>query len=204
MTYRLFGLLWLVTLSFSACELLDEDFRQVPYLLEVEQAYEFSSQTGAGIQRQFLDRSDFDVPSDATIEKFVISDINLQISPAINNRCSETRLFYAIENEDGIRGGLYEESFSRSLTGSDIVDGLIADFSIANKFDQSLTEISSFISMNVKNDKRVSLSLFMRCDSMTDNERDILSFTTDVDFDLLVEYTVCEDVIDGSDLKICI
>lgn len=206
MKFLVLVFLMTICFPFHSCELIEENFRQVPYLLESTQEYEFSYSTGMSPKIRFLTRQDFDIPGDAVIEKFAISDIKLQINSTRENDCADTRIFYSIDNDRGEIGGTYEQSFESSLTssGSSLIDDLIADVSIAHTFDASLAEISSFISQNVINNNLVALTLFMACRSMTDDQDDIFSHKINIKFDLLVEYVVCEDVFGSTDLSICI
>ena len=195
-----------ICVPFHSCELLEENFRQVPYLLESTAEYEFSYSSGMTFKSRFLSRLDFDVPGDAVIEKFAISDINLQIYSTRENKCTNTRVLYIIDNDRGEIGGTYDQSFNSSLSssGSSLIDDLIAEVSIAHTFDESLTEISSFISESIINNNMVLLRLQMACQSMTDDEGDILSHKIKIKIDLFVEYVVCEDVFGSTDLTVCI
>ena len=189
-------LLWC---GLSSCEIIGPDAKKVPYLLEVQADFSFVHTAGTGLANTIrtLDRLDFDIPIGADITQFRIRDINLSVVP-IQEVCEETFIRYGVRNEALQIGGLYEETFDNELAGA---GNLLIDAFISHQFDQSLATISRFISDEIMNGGTVTLYFLASCNDL--GCLGTASFQIDVDYNFIVEYTLCEDVFESPELEFC-
>lgn len=189
-------ILLVILLHSSSCEVLELTFKQVDYVVDGQEEYVYVTQLSPNevdISSSFLDRSSFDIPIDADIEKFLVKNIYLNIDVLDDNICDEIFIVYAydiLEQGSSIDGS--------ARVDIDLPDNFVEDLLINNNFTEPFTNIRLAISEAIKTGNGIEFQVRTGC-----YEADTTDIIITVVVQIIAEYTACEELPEATDLPDC-